>query len=211
MKITKGLNPVVRAAGVISAVAIVTGGVTFAALSSSVTLSNTTLSTADANLQIYSFTNAAFGTEAEGFNLGNLVPGQYSDEQKFYLKNNGDTALNITARVLSDENLTATGLGNNESLTLRFTSDKAGCVDNTSEATLGELIAGEVELPCNPLSVGAAGNSGVDGTEGNYSVAFKFADGVDADISGLDLRFTGTVTSAPQNVTLPDSDESEES
>lgn len=204
MKITKGLNPVVRAAGVISAVAIVTGGVTFAALSSSVTLTDSTISTANANLQI--FDGTVFANTAPGFAVTGLVPGAGSEENEFYLRNAGDTDLKVTAAIVGTPTAPEGGYGfaGWENLKVNFKSLEPGCVNNTVNTTAEALMAGEVELPCNPLTEGAQGNNSVPATEGNYTVSFDIAaaavTGESAGITDLDLRFTGTAvgsTSAP--------------
>ncbi len=210
MKISKGISPITRAVGVFSAVAIVVGGVTFAALNSSATLSDNTLSTADASLKIYDFGTAAFESDAPGFNLSNLVPGAYSDKQLFYFLNDGEGDLTVTASVgdgdatttADDPVLTGVTAAN---VKLKFTSNAPGCAADTVETTLALLQAGDVALPCNPLSQGAQGNAsaGAEETEGNYSVEFKLANVADegASVNNLDIVFDGTIGTVPEQVT----------
>jgi len=193
MRKFKGFSPLVRAIGVFSAVAVIVGGVTFAAISSSVTLTGNTFSTANADLKIWN--GSEYTDTSTGFTVNNLVPGQFSDPNFFYFRNDSGTPLDLTAEVTG--NPTTTGVANKD-VTLQFKSYAPGCVDNTKEYTLAELKdATPDELPCNPLASGATGNSGVQNTEGNYSVAFK-VDNVNkngATVSGLNLRFTGMVGS----------------
>ena len=205
MKITKGLNPVVRAAGVISAVAIVTGGVTFAALSSSVTLSDNSLSTADASLKIYDFSTGAFGETAQGFTLNNLVPGEYTDKQHFYFLNDSEADLSVSASANDDVSLNGVAA---EDVKIKFSSMSCEGDDSTVNTTLAALQAGAVELPCNPLNEGAQGNAtvGQETTEGNYSVEFKVTNvqNAGASVNNLDLVFDGTIgTVTPPPTGIP--------
>lgn len=195
MKLSRGINPVVRAVGVFSAVAIVAGGVTYAALSDTAALVDNSASTANSDLKIWDGGNWA--EEAVGFNLTNLVPGDYSDPYFFYFRNDSTADLNLTVGL---EN----GVGNEvaldgvtpENVKLRFVSHAPECVDNTEVVSLADLQANSVELPCNPLDVDAQGNAGVPETEGNYSVEVKIVETEDdegATIGNLDLLFTGSV------------------
>lgn len=194
MKLSKGINPVVRAVGVFSAVAIVAGGVTYAALTDTAALVDNSASTTNSDLKIW---NGAWAEEATGFNLTNLVPGDYSDPYFFYFKNDSTTDLNLTVGLSNDEsNPVALDGVTPENVKLRFMSHAPGCIENTEVVTLADLQAGDVDLPCNPLDVDAQGNAGVPETEGNYSVEVKIVETEDEDgatIGNLDLLFTGSV------------------
>jgi hypothetical protein len=195
MKISRGINPVVRAIGVFSAVAIVAGGVTYAALADSVTLADNSASTANSDLKIWD--GGDWAKQATGFNLANLVPGDYSEPYFFYFKNDSTADLELTAGLSNDEAnpISLNGVAS-EDVKLRFMSHAPGCSENTTTVTLAELQVGSIELPCNPLDVEAQGNAGVPATEGNYSVEVKIVSTDDqegATISNLDLLFTGTV------------------
>lgn len=209
MKLSKGINPVVRAAGVISAVAIVTGGVTYAALSSSATLTDNTITSANASLLLWD--GDSFENTAPGFDVTGLIPGEGSGENKFYVRNAGDTNLNVTAHVPVEPEAPAGGYDFTgwENLKITFKSYKDGCADNTVDTNMAALIAGQVALPCNNLAEGAQGNDqpGQENTEGNYSVAFDInPDSVNGDSPGVgdfDIVLTGTATNAASPVVLP--------
>lgn len=192
-------NPVLRAVGVISAVAVLVGGVTFAALQSQATLTDSTISTSTAGLEIWD--GDSFEKTAPGFTITDLVPGEGSDENFFYLQNNGGTDLDITARVpdAPDEPPEGYGFSGWENLKVTFTSHEADCEDDTVETDMAALLAGEVALPCNPLSEGAQGDANNHSAEGTYSVVFDIdpsaVNGEQAQVGNFDLRFTGTATS----------------
>lgn len=193
------LNPVAKAVGVMSAVAVLVGGVTFAALSSSVTLTNNTVSGADANLQIWD--GGDWNTTAPGFNVDDLIPGdQWSSENFFYFNNAGDTDLKVVAQSSNPGDVDP-GFSEWADLKVRFTSYAPGCVDPDVETDMAALIAGNVELPCNNLDKDAVGNSGVEATEGNYSVSYMIApeevSGADVNVSAFVYTFTGTVAATP--------------
>lgn len=104
------INPMVRAIGVFSAVAVLTSGATFAALQSQATLTDNTISSATAALKIDNLENGVgFDTTDEGFAFTGLVPGAEYDEsvKKFSLKNDGDTDLNVSLhKVMSELSIT---------------------------------------------------------------------------------------------------------
>jgi len=201
------LNPVARAVGVISAVAVLVGGVTFAAMQSQVTLTNNTISGADANLLIWD--GDSFESTAPGFQLNNLIPGAWTDESFFYFQNAGDTDLDVTAVASNPGDSPATlGFDNWEDLKVKFTSHSPACTgeDSFVETDMAHLIAEDVELPCNSLDKDAQGNSAVPGTEGNYSVSYKVAEDQvtgDINVSPFIYTFTGTVAATPAPVPTP--------
>jgi hypothetical protein len=203
MKLSKGFNPVVRAVGVFSAVAIIAGGVTYAALNTSATLSGNTITTADANLLLWD--GDSYETTAPGFDVTGLIPGEGSADQKFYVKNAGDTNLNVTAHVATAPVAPAEGYGFDgwQNLRVTFKAYNPACTtasDRIVHTTMADLLAGQVALPCNNLKMGAQGDSspGAVNTEGNYSVSFDITP---ASVSGtpkvgdFDLVFTGAATS----------------
>lgn len=204
MKITKGLNPVVRAVGVLSAVGIIVCGVTYAAFTNTVTLASNSVNSADASLRIWDGTN--FSTTAQGFNITDLIPGEYTKPQAFYLQNSGNTPLKVTAHVPTAPTTASDyGFTGWENLKVQIMSNEAGCVDKTVDTDMKALLEGQVELPCDPLTAGAAGNNqtGKEDTEGNYTVAFKVPTealkpgATDISLENFNFDFTGTVTSTP--------------
>jgi hypothetical protein len=198
MKTSKGINPVLRAVGVFSAVAVIAGGVTYAAMNDVAALGNNTVDSADAALQISN--GGAFAENVNGFNFNNLVPDSFTSEQKFYLKNNGETALKITAMVPHAPSTTTdfgfTGWNN---LEVKIVSKDPTCdtASRTLDTNMQLLMDGQVELPCGTLKAGEAGSGDAVDNAGDYTIAFRIANahvtGNDINIDDIDFNFTGTV------------------
>lgn len=193
-----------RAVGSVGAVVALAGGITYAALTSNTaTLSDSTISTGTASLKIYDFEAGAFQEEAPGFQITNLVPGTGVTES-FYLQNDGDAPLTVTAKVPT---LPAApeggeyGFNGFENVKISITGEKCSQTVNTN---LAALNAAPVALPCNPLAAGAAGNSNVAGTEGNYKIKFDInpdvVTGSSAGVGPFDIVFQGTAaTPTPED------------
>lgn len=182
---------IARAAGVITATVALVTGVTFASLSSSATLSDTTINSATANLTI--FDGSTFSATAPGFHIANLIPGT-GKEFAMYFKNGGGVDLNLSAHIGTAPTLV--GFDNNSDLTkvlVTITNDKNGQVTNL---TLNDLVSGTPVLNGNPLHAGAQGNSGAAGTEGNFHIKFDIdptaVHGSSASVSSFNITFTGT-------------------
>ena len=162
-------NPTMRAVGVISAVAILAGGVTFAALNSNnVTLADNTINSATASLKIWNG-GAWSDTSAPGFHVTGLVPGT-GVSNPLYLENDGGVALNLSAHVTGSPILS--GFDNDLDLSkvkVSITDDFTGYTTNTD---LAALTSGTVPFYDNAFPAGATGNSGVPGTDGNFTVKF---------------------------------------
>jgi hypothetical protein len=103
MPMQKGVfhvSPVLKSVGVISAVAVLVGGVTFAALQSRATLADNTISSASAGLLVDANDDGQFNEEEQGFAFKDIVPGVTpSEAHAFELQNNGETNLKIKAAV----------------------------------------------------------------------------------------------------------------
>lgn len=184
-------NPIARAVGVIGVVAGLVTGVTFAALNSTATLTNTTISSATASLKLWD--GDSYESTAPGFTITDLVPGTGS-ENAFYFQNASAVDLDVTASVPGAPS--ATGFTGWDKLKVTFTSDNPLCEDNKVDTTMEALLAGEVELPCNALTGNATGNSGVEATEGNYKVKFDInpsdVEGDSISVGAFNIDFTGT-------------------
>ena len=187
----KKINPVARAILTIGAVMALVTSVTFAALTSSATLSGNTIGTASANADLLLWNGSEFADAAPGFNFSGLVPGQKSDKFRFYFHNNGNTDLDLTARIDAapefSEGLTA------DDVMLKFSGN---CKDDV-HVTLADMLAGPVAMPCNPLEAGAQGVVGEHFNDANYSVRVKIADSVGLSETGhsvgpFDIIFDGT-------------------
>lgn len=202
MTLTRHINPVARAIVVIAAVMALVTGVTFAALKDSVTLQNNTISSANADLLIWD--GDSFEQTAAGFTVTNLIPGSGSDDYPFYLKNNGGTPLKLAITVPSAPAEPAGGYGFSgwENLKVTVTNNEPGCADDTLHTDMAALLAGEVELKCNPMTAGAQGDSGNLETEGNFTVSFDIApESVTGDSPGVgnfDLVITGSAVAVTE-------------
>lgn len=213
MTLTRQINPVVRAIAVIASVMALVTGVTFAALQDSVTLSNNTISSANADLQIWN--GSIFTESAGGFNVTDLIPGQGSDEYPVYLKNNGQTPLYITASVPTDPAAPEGGYDFTgwENLKVTIKSWAPGCADDTVNTTMAALLDGEVALKCNPLAAGAQGNgtAGAEETAGNYTFKFDIdpasVTGDNPGVGDFNLVLTGSATAPATAPTTPATDE----
>ncbi len=205
----KKINPVARAIIVIGAVMALVTSVTFAALTSSATLSGNTIGTASANADLLLWNGTEFADAAPGFNFTGLTPGERSEKFNFYFKNNGNTDLDLTARVDAapefSEGITAADVE------LKFTGNCKH--DNRTTVTLADLLEGPVVLPCNPLEAGAQGVIGEKWNKANYAVSVKIADSVPLSETGhtvgaFDLIFDGTaVGSTPEEPEEPETPE----
>jgi len=197
MVLARHINPVARAIAVIAAVMALVTGVTFAALKDSVALQGNTISSANADLLIWN--GSEFAEATEGFAVTNLIPGQGSDDYPFYLKNNGATPLKLAITVPNEPAAPEGGYGFTgwENLKVNITNHKAGC-GQTTHTTMAALLAGEVNLKCNPLSAGAQGDNseGAEETEGNFSVSFDIdpssVTGDNPGVGSFDLVITGS-------------------
>lgn len=198
MKLTKKVSPLTRALGVFSAVAIIVGGVTYAALQSQATLSDNTISSATATLQVNNTDNGGtFGTSDTGFQFTNLLPGAgYGDAQHFDLKNAGTSNLQVTVYATAG---TVTGTLDKNKVHVKFTNQSLS-TPGSAVYTLAQLEANYNGLP------GVVGTDFLDtsspGEENTFDVQVKLDDGAvggsGAANSGFNLVFTGTAyTPAP--------------
>jgi hypothetical protein len=186
------INPLVRAIGVISAVAILVTGITMAAFTTNtVAIEGSTLTAATDTLQIWNGTS--FGTDpAPGFDVS-LSPGTESEKQPFYLKNTSGSELNIAVSATATvTDIDATGVE------VKFYNDAQPTNSEVLVTTLAALIAAPEETfnAVGTLNGGAEGNGGIPGTNGNYHVTFKLASsaitGAAPAVTDLNLMFTGT-------------------
>jgi hypothetical protein len=188
-------GPIGRAVAVMGVTAGMVTGVTFAALNSTATLTNNTISTADTSLLLWD--GDSFEATAPGFTITDLVPGQGTDPQVFYFQNTSDLNEKVTARVINAPS--AEGFTGWENLKVTFTDLNSG---ETNSGTFQDLLNNEFNLP-NSLDANAMGNnqSGEEDTEGNYSVTFDIdpaaVTGDSASVGSFDLTFTATPAAAP--------------
>lgn len=154
-------------------------GVTFANLSSTATLTNNTLATATADLQVQ--TSGSFGSTAQGFTLTNVVPGVDTPDFLFNLRNNGGVPLAVTAHVfgpVTNNNFTDYS---KVDVTIKKNSDSS----TVATMTLLDLINGNV--PIETLNAGD-----VKEYKLVVNVHTDAVTGAGAQIDAFDIVFTGT-------------------
>jgi len=184
------VGAVSRAAGVISAVVVLMTGVTYAALQSpQATLTNSTISSATADLRIGT-SATSFSSTRVGFNFVDLIPGGIAapvDGNIFYLKNYGNANLGLHISIGSiPVNLSNVDLTKVSFVITR--QDTSTAQTFTVKALVDSYING--------------GLSFTDSLSGSVVAEYKLqaimsADaftGQNAQISDLDLVFTGTGT-----------------
>jgi hypothetical protein len=192
MRILK-LNPVARAIGVISAVAIVVSGVTYATFvdSASLTGNSATMASANANLLLWDATANDFLETTQGFTFEDLEPGDESAKHDFYFKNDGNVDLFLTASIPEAPELPEGITG--DKVTFKFYGQ---CGEEPVSATWTELVEGEVDLPCEPLDEDAQGVIGDLDNDANFAVTVTFADDLEIgdeeqEVSGFNIVFNG--------------------
>lgn len=188
------INPVVRAVGVIAAVAVLVTGVTFAALdSSSASLTGNTVSSATADLTV-STNGSTFDSTKPGFDFEDVVPGGDPVPETghaFWLQNEGAADLDLTATLpgtittdpalldLTKVHLIITDPGADEAL---------GGGDDTEvlNATFADLNAGEESID------GQLGSNDIKKFVVQVSMDANAFDGSSGSISAFDIEFNGT-------------------
>jgi hypothetical protein len=178
-------GPLLRAAGVLSAVAALATGVTFATLQSqNATLTGNSIQSATADLRIGT-TASTFDTSRNGFTFKDVVPGgpaMPTDGNSFYLKNYGTAPLTLKAVVGSTPTNTAGAQLDKVKLQLTRVDN-----DHAQAASLQALADSGVALS-DPIAPGAVVQYKLRAQMDND--AFN---GTAAAVGGIDLVFSGTV------------------
>ena len=184
----RSLQPLFRAVAVISSIAVLATGVTYAALQSQqATLTGNSIQSATADLRISS-TGATYYNTRTGFTFGEVVPGggpSAPTANSFYLKNYGTPALALKVAVNSTPVNTA-----NVDLTKVHVIFTRVDTNTTQKLTLAALVSANA----------TGGLAMTDNLAGGAAAQFKAqvsmdADaftGTSADITGIDLVFSGT-------------------
>jgi hypothetical protein len=182
----RSIQPLLRAITVISSVAVLATGVTFAALQSqNATLTGNSISTATADLRIGT-SATTFSPSRTGFSFGNVIPGGPAapvDGNIFYLKNYGTPTLALKVAV-------PTAPANTSGVDLKKVYVVLTRVDTTASQ----------KLPLDSLVTASGGTALTDTLAGvtvaQYKVQIQMdADaftGQSADITGIDLVFSGS-------------------
>jgi hypothetical protein len=182
-------QPLARAVMVVSAVAVLATGVTYAALQSqTATLTGNSISTATADLRIGT-SASTFSATRTGFSFNNVVPGAVAsptDGNAFYLKNYGAVPMALKVSIgtiptnVSDVDL------NKVYIVLTRVDTSA-----SQKLSVASLVAANT----------AGGVSLTDELDGGIVAQYKAQVTMDADafsgqsatIGGIDLVFSGTV------------------
>ena len=188
--LTKSL---IRAFGVMAAVAVIVSGVTFAALQSQqAKLTGNIIQTATANLQV-SPNGSSYANSLDGFAFQNLVPGGVAvpnvDTYAFYLKNAGGTPLSLKLAVSSTP-LNPDNVDLSKVHIILLPADGSSAQNFTVAALMASYGSGG-------LAVTSASRL-TPGTAMKYSVQVVMdidaVTGSGANISNVDFSFSGTAT-----------------
>jgi hypothetical protein len=190
-------GPLLRAAGVLSAVGILVTGVTFATLQSQqATLAGNSIQSASADLRVGT-SATSFAASRNGFSFQDLVPGGPavpSDGYSFYLKNYGTASLKLSVAVGS----TPTNV-----VYVNGTASTSATVDLSKvNIELTRLDTNSVQTVSLQSLVGGTPSSGLaltDPIAGGAVIQYKLraamaADafsGSSASLGGIDLVFSG--------------------
>ncbi|HEX8182069.1 MAG TPA: hypothetical protein VF575_00530 [Candidatus Saccharimonadales bacterium] len=189
----RNFQPLARAVMVVSAVAVLATGVTYAALQSqAANLTGNSISTATADLRISttsSTSSTSFANTKTGFAFSNIIPGAAAvptDGNLFYLKNFGTAPMALKVAISS----TPTNLS---SVDLSKVYIQFSRVDTTAVQKLpvASLIASHT-TGGTPVTDNLVG-----GATAQYKTQVVMDDdafsGASATIGGIDLVFTGLV------------------
>ena len=182
-------QPLARALIVVSAVAVLATGVTYAALQSKqAALTGNTISTATADLRIGT-TELTFSNTRSGFDFTNIIPGTTpapTEGYSFYLKNYGKAPMVLKYAITTvPTNLSSVDLSKVYLSVTRVDTSA------TQKISIASLVAAEstggITLTDNLAGV----------TVAHYKTQVSMDDdafsGTSATIGGIDLVFNGTV------------------
>lgn len=179
---------ILRAAGMVGIMTALAGGVTYAALQSQATMTNNTIASATAGLDISTDGGATYGSSAPGLAFTGIVPGGAASANKsFKLRNSGTAALNISAIVPTVPTFTVSPSGSVDQskvwLTVHCTSGASGTLDLTDNlqhlfgsspiATAGPLAAGDIATCTAKISMDADAFTGASATSSAFDVVFR--------------------------------------
>ncbi len=185
----RGFQPIARAIIVVSAVAVLATGVTYAALQSqTATLTGNSISTATADLRIGT-SASTFNNTRTGFNFANIVPGAVpspTEGNSFYLKNYGTAPMALKVSI----GTVPTNVSNVD-LTKVYVVFTRVDTSASQKLSVASLVAGHT----------SGGSAVTDVLAGGAIAQFKTQvvmdddafTGQSATVDGIDLVFTGTV------------------
>lgn len=184
----RSIQPIFRAITVISSVAVLATGVTYAALQSQqAVLTGNSIKTATADLKIGT-SPTSFAASRTGFTFGDVVPGSTAtpaDGSSFYLKNYGTPSLALKVGVSSVPTNT-----NNVDLSKTYIVLTRVDTGTTQKLSVASLVAGGTTAPVS-LTDSLAGGV-VAQYKAQVSMDADAFTGQSADITGIDLVFSGS-------------------
>lgn len=194
MQSLRSISPIVRAIGVIGAVAILVTSITYAALQSQATLTNNTIASATALLEVDNTDDAGsgFGGTDVGYAFTGIIPGGAgSNVGNFQLKNSSDTGVDMSVSVqvptLPTWTVLPSGTVDDSKVTVDIScSDTDAIVYGVSD-TLANINAAPVELTGDTLAAGDTATCTV-----SVSMDADAFSGTSASSDNFDFEFTGT-------------------
>ncbi len=155
------ISPVARAILVIGVVAALVTSITFAALQSQATLTNNSISSATAELQVDNIDNGAgFGATDLGYDFVGIVPGGAgSNVGNFQLKNNGSAPLSVSVEVPVDPVFTVLPSGSVDPAKVDVVIQRGAGTPQVF--ALSDLLAGPVTITGGNIAAGATENFNV--------------------------------------------------
>lgn len=188
MKFVKNNGPLLRAAGVLSAVGILVTGVTFAALQSQqAALTGNTIQSATADLRIGT-SASTFEPARPGFTFKDVVPGgsaMPADGHSMYLRNYGTTPLHIRL-------VMGGTLANTSNIDLSKVHLRIDRVDS-SEDEVVSLQALTAQGGISLTTLVQPGTAGIAQYKLRVKMDGDAFSGQSASLGGIDLVFSGEV------------------
>jgi len=185
---------IARGVGAIGAVAALVAGVTFAAQTSSVTLSANQVGVGSANLAISSV-GGSQASSITGFQDLSLLPGVPSTPFQFILYNNGPTNLDLSLSDNLNQNALPAGI-NPADINGELDSVTGGTPPKLASFTLADLVdstnsGGVTYTPSTPVPLAA-------GASQEFQVIWTAEPGAETGSGGVatppfDITITGTV------------------
>lgn len=176
---------ILRAASVIGIVTALSGGATYAALQSQATLTDNTIASASANLQVSTDGGVTFSHSKPGFEFTGIVPGGASSGPKqFLLENLGsaDMSLNLSVPTLPTFTVNPSGTvdPNQVHVLASCTSPSSGTLTaNTTLAALqvganlsGSLKHGDTVVCAATVSMDPGAFTGQNASSNHFDLVF---------------------------------------
>ena len=188
------ISPVVRATGIIGVVAGLATAVTFAALQSQATLTNNTISTGTASLQVATVgvegCNNDWASSQDGFDFSVPTGSGNSQTENFCVRNNGDTNLgtnmSISALPTYTDGVNPVSVNNNlVNFVMSCTVTPSGSI-STNDALSTLFVSG--------TNLGTLNSANVANCNAHVLIDPSAFTAPHIQSSGFDVVFTGTAS-----------------